>query len=178
MATAQQTVSKGRLKPLLWLFLMAVVGVAGYFVWKYRFLIKGFFSGGNASTGPTETGTENLINDAVNKPGGLNPASEIGSNVVGNYWPLKKGAKNENVRWVQIIINKIPNTGAKITEDGNWGPKTEAKVKAAGPHFGLTKTEISAKDFLKMFCQTWPGSSSCKKIQQELPDLYNQVVNG
>jgi|GEM_PF-5903169 len=175
MATtiAKLPASNTRLKPLKLLVIAAVLGGLIYLVWKYRFVIKGWFSGGNAETGPTENEVDKIVQQV--SAGGN--TGNVPQHTVA-YWPLKKGAKNDHVRWVQIMMNKVPGSGARISEDGDWGNATEEKVKTAGYYFGLAKTQISQTEYLKMFCKTWPSSASCARFKKEYPDLFKQVMYG
>ncbi len=160
MATAQNK-SKG--KGLKLLLLLVVLGGLAFLIWKYRLLIKGWFSGGNSTNGPDATQVTTIIQSGRSSGNGTSSQS--------SYWPLKRGSKNEHVRWVQVMLNKIPNTGTKLIEDGNWGSKTESKFNAAKSLFGYTVNEISHLDYLKMFCYTWPNSEGCKQIKAQYPNI-------
>lgn len=47
---------------------------------------------------------------------------------------LKRGAKGDNVKWLQYELNK---SGAKLAVDGDFGPATEAAVKEYQKNKGL-----------------------------------------
>jgi hypothetical protein len=158
--------SQGKAKGLKLLIFLIVLGVFAWLIWKYRLLIMGWFSGGSSTDGPSTTQVTTII-----QSGGNGGSSGGGSNTQAGYWPLKRGSKNEHVRWVQIMLNKIPNTGSKLIEDGNWGPKTETKFNAAKNLFGYTVSEISYINYLRMFCYTWPDSDGCKQFKQQYPNL-------
>ena len=63
------------------------------------------------------------------KPGG----------VFGEY-AIQRGEKGENVRTLQTLLNKA---GAKLMVDGDFGPATEAAVKAYQKRIGVTQTGIA-----------------------------------
>lgn len=62
---------------------------------------------------------------------------------------LKKGDENGYVKTLQILLNKYNN--AKLDEDGGFGVKTDAAVRAYQKSRGLSVTgEIAAKDWVQL----------------------------
>ncbi|KYP13032.1 MAG: hypothetical protein A1D16_04830 [Flavihumibacter sp. CACIAM 22H1] len=158
------------------MLVLGLIGLGIFLVYKYRFVIAGWFSASNSTDGPSDRKTQELIHAALNNTGGINnPTPPNVTPKKPPYWPLKKGSKNDHVRWVQIMVNKIPNTGGRLVEDGNWGAKTDAKVLAASSFFGLKGLRIEQNDFFKMMCKTWPDSSSCKRIEK---DWIETIISG
>ncbi|WP_290713193.1 hypothetical protein [Flavihumibacter sp. CACIAM 22H1] len=165
-----------KINPWVFLLVLGLIGLGIFLVYKYRFVIAGWFSASNSTDGPSDRKTQELIHAALNNTGGINnPTPPNVTPKKPPYWPLKKGSKNDHVRWVQIMVNKIPNTGGRLVEDGNWGAKTDAKVLAASSFFGLKGLRIEQNDFFKMMCKTWPDSSSCKRIEK---DWIETIISG
>lgn len=56
---------------------------------------------------------------------------------------LRRGDKGAAVKTLQQKCNAVPGTGADVAVDGEFGPKTEAKVKRVQAHFGIARDGVA-----------------------------------
>lgn len=167
MATKKKKISF--LKVILILGLLGGLGYLAYWFFVIR----------RRGSAPSEAITEKIIFQTTNenKPN-QNPGSGSQKPPGNDEFPLKEGSRGELVKYAQIMLNKVPNTGGRISEDGNWGPKTQSKFVAAVPFFfgiGQKRTELSKIEYMKMYCRTWPNSGGCAKFKAQYPQIVFTV---
>lgn len=83
----------------------------------------------------TDTGDDGINDDLPIVPPNITPVKPVVIPDGQSEFPLKKGSKGNRVKQLQEIINFNDSAfgqtgGVYLTADGNFGPKTESRVKA------------------------------------------------
>ena len=73
--------------------------------------------------------------------GSVAPVSQF----IAEQFPLNVGMQGENIRRLQVAINRLNKTSAKIAEDGVFGAETKRKLLLSVPttQSGLPMSEVT-----------------------------------
>lgn len=128
-------------KIIIVILIITVIGALIY--WKRDAIKKKLGLSPAEGQSPDNSST---AQETQNNPPALPPASKS-AYVECNRLPYKKGCKGRNVQTIQKLLNKKHKAG--LTEDGYFGPKTEAALVANG--YGPTVENEDLKKLLTNF---------------------------